>query len=143
MSTRRIDKIQNMSGRYFTLAEAEALIPVVRRLMGDAQDLKARIDAKGALLRKAPPAGAAALALAQGQVDFLVSQINARLEELVALGCRPTGLEPGLVDFPSRLDGREVNLCWKMGETRIDFWHGLEEGFQGRKPLPASSRASH
>jgi hypothetical protein len=44
-------------------------------------------------------------------------------------------LDLGLVDFPSLLEGEEVCLCWKLGEERIAFWHGIEEGFAGRKPL--------
>jgi hypothetical protein len=63
------------------------------------------------------------------------------LEEVIRLGCRPTSLDLGLVDFPARLEGREVNLCWRLGETRIDYWHGLEEGFSGRKPLSVPGRA--
>ena len=41
----------------------------------------------------------------------------------------------GLVDFPTRREGEEVLLCWKLGEGEITHWHGLEEGFPGRKPL--------
>ena len=41
----------------------------------------------------------------------------------------------GLVDFPCLMNDREVNLCWRFGETKINFWHGLDEGYTGRKPL--------
>lgn len=129
--------------RHFTVQEAEALIPHLDRLMGEVQLLKRRIDRKVASWRRkvvttddaAGNKGAASRAIIQGQVDFLVSQINARLDELVQMGCQPKDLDAGLVDFPARLDGREVNLCWKRGEKGITFWHGLEEGFPGRKPL--------
>jgi hypothetical protein len=43
--------------------------------------------------------------------------------------------DEGLVDFPSRVDGRDVYLCWKVGEDAIEYWHGIDEGFAGRKPL--------
>ena len=45
------------------------------------------------------------------------------------------GIEPGLVDFPSLKDGREVYLCWREGEAQIDFWHEVDTGFPGRQPL--------
>jgi hypothetical protein len=44
-------------------------------------------------------------------------------------------LDVGLVDFPSMLEGEEIYLCWKLGEEHIAFWHGIDEGFTGRKPL--------
>jgi hypothetical protein len=47
----------------------------------------------------------------------------------------------GLVDFPSLLRGEEIYLCWKLGEERIAYWHGIEEGFAGRKPLDDSPPA--
>jgi hypothetical protein len=50
-------------------------------------------------------------------------------------GCVVKDLDTGLIDFPSLLDGQEVYLCWKVGEDRIEYWHGLHEGFAGRKPL--------
>lgn len=128
--------------RYFRLEEAEALIPTVERLMGQARDLKGRIDAKTSSWRETPVGNTAERAMAQGQVDFLIGQINARLDEVVLLGCQPKDVDMGLVDFPGRLDGREVNFCWRLGETRIDFWHGLEEGFPARKPLRVPGRSA-
>ena len=44
-------------------------------------------------------------------------------------------LGTGLIDFPARLHGEEVLLCWRLGEDRVEHWHGLEEGFAGRKQL--------
>jgi hypothetical protein len=132
-----------MSQRHFTVAEAEALIPSLERLMGEIRALKKRIGTRVSNWRRRQGGGPADQALVQGKVDFLVSQINGRLEELVQLGCHPKDLDQGLVDFPARLNGREVNLCWKYGEKTIAFWHGLEEGFSSRKPLlPAASKPS-
>ena len=45
-------------------------------------------------------------------------------------------LDDGLVDFPARRGGEDVLLCWRLGEDAIEFWHGLDEGFSGRRPLP-------
>jgi len=49
---------------------------------------------------------------------------------------RPIGGREQRVDFPAQRDGEEVLLCWRLGEEEIGFWHGLEEGFSGRRPLP-------
>lgn len=125
--------------RHFTVEQAEELIPRLSVLMGEVRVLKKRIDAKVAAWRRRVNHGTAAQALVQGQVDFMVGQINARLEELVKTGCQPKDLDAGLVDFPARLNGREISLCWKYGEKHIGFWHGLEEGFSGRKPLGSNA----
>ena len=52
------------------------------------------------------------------------------------LGAIVKDLDQGLIDFPASHAGEEVLLCWKVGEDAVAFWHGLEEGFAGRKPLP-------
>jgi hypothetical protein len=54
---------------------------------------------------------------------------------LAALGVVVKDLDAGLVDFPAERDGRAVFLCWQLGEDEVAFWHGVEEGFAGRKPL--------
>ena len=58
-------------------------------------------------------------------------------EEIESYGCQLKDLEIGLVDFPCRIRGREMYLCWKLGERSIQFWHLPEEGFAGRKPIDA------
>jgi hypothetical protein len=57
------------------------------------------------------------------------------LERVQENGCLVKDLDLGLVDFPTRYHGEEVYLCWKLGEKRIQFWHGVQEGFRGRKPI--------
>lgn len=51
-------------------------------------------------------------------------------------GAQVKDVDEGLLDFPARRGAENVLLCWKVGEPEIAFWHGLEEGFAGRKPLP-------
>jgi len=63
------------------------------------------------------------------------AQINALVEEVAAMGCEVKGIEEGLIDFRSLMDGREVYLCWKLGEESIGWWHELETGFAGRQRL--------
>jgi hypothetical protein len=58
------------------------------------------------------------------------------VEELESLGVLVKDLDRGLVDFPALRGDEEVLLCWQVGEDEIAYWHGVEEGFAGRKPLP-------
>jgi hypothetical protein len=58
------------------------------------------------------------------------------VERLERLGVLVKDLDRGLVDFPALRSGEEVLLCWQVGEDEVGYWHGLEEGFAGRKPLP-------
>ncbi len=124
--------------RYFTLAEAEALLPELEKIYAAVAELAARAEAKAERIRalEGPRGDATQLAIERSQFQFLANSVHERLQEVVDLGAVPKGLAPALVDFPSRLGGREVYLCWKLGEERIGFYHGIEEGFAGRKPLP-------
>jgi hypothetical protein len=58
------------------------------------------------------------------------------VEQLEALGVLVKDLDRGLVDFPALRGDEEVLLCWQVGEDEIAYWHGVDEGFAGRKPLP-------
>jgi len=65
----------------------------------------------------------------------LTAEVQQGLGAIVELGGAPKDLSLGVVDFLHLRDGREVNLCWKYGERAIRHWHGLDEGYAGRKPL--------
>ncbi len=69
------------------------------------------------------------------EVDRIARQINAYVEELSSVGCVLKGFDDGLVDFYSRLNDRDVYLCWKLGETEIGHWHEIDAGFVGRQKL--------
>ena len=75
---------------------------------------------------------------AQAAVEEVASEIGLLVADLEAAGVQVKDLDRGLVDFPARHpeSGDLVLLCWHLGEDRVAFWHGLEEGFAGRKPLP-------
>ncbi len=72
----------------------------------------------------------------KGRLEGLTTELRAGINEIQAMGAVPKDLGQGLVDFPYLLGDEEVNLCWRFGEKHIRFWHGLDEGFAGRKRLP-------
>lgn len=138
-----------MSQRLFTPGEVDTLIPRLSELMETAMDrhrqaLRLRqerqeeqqrihLSGGGLIDRRDWKARAERL-------DGLAIEVRTMIEGIHALGGVTKDLELGLVDFPGRVPaamGDEiVNLCWKHGETSVRFWHGLDEGFANRKPLP-------
>jgi hypothetical protein len=132
-------------GKYFSVAEVEALIPELTRIMEgvmDAHSAAQRIRAAlGEEQRRIMMSGggiieADAWRERAGRLEALSRQIQEGVAALMNLGAVPKDLGMGLVDFPFLLQGEEVNLCWRFGEKKIRFWHGLDEGFAGRKPIP-------
>src|SRR5262245_17613252 len=69
------------------------------------------------------------------RLEGLRQRMQEGLNQVMALGGVPKDLDMGLVDFPHLRGGQIVNLCWKFGEREIRFWHGLDEGYGGRKAL--------
>jgi len=72
------------------------------------------------------------------ELNAAVTNLYKAIEQLEATGVIIKSVDEGLLDFPSRRFDEEVWLCWKVGENRIKFWHGKEEGFTGRKPLEST-----
>lgn len=129
--------------KLFTREEAEALIPELEGVFEAIAGLVAQAEVKSAALRRradAGPADPAQDAIDRGQLEFLAGAINARLKSIADLGAVPKGVEPALVDFPAIVDGREAYLCWRLGEKSLTHWHGTDEGFAARKPLPRPKR---
>ncbi len=133
-----------MADRYFTPDEVRALIPALTKLMARVTAAHRELTALGERLReeqeRIAAAGGAAIDQAawrsdRARLDALAAEIQQGLGEVAALGGVPKDLGLGLVDFLHLRDGREVNLCWKYGEPDVAYWHGLDEGYQGRKPL--------
>ena len=128
----------------FTLAEAQRLIPEVDRLLRDALDAKSeyqeaeqaihefseRVMMMGGVVVDRDRALAA-----RSRRDEAASRLRERIEAVLETGCLVKDLDIGLVDFPTLFRGVEVYLCWKLGESGIAFWHGVDEGFRGRKAI--------
>ena len=125
--------------KHFTVAEAEALIPELEKIFAAARKLASKAQEKAHHLRdmENKGEGAAAMAIGRSQLQFLANGVNQWLRKIEDLGGQAKGLSPALVDFPHRLNGRDVYLCWQLGDKKIGFYHPVEEGFAGRKPLPS------
>jgi hypothetical protein len=130
--------------RYFTLGEARQLLPAVNRALREAIDAKRSLtDAERewrATLQRITLTGGMSLdrgAAAQSREvrESSTSTLKRVLEKLDEIGCVVKDLDVGLIDFPARYRGKEVYLCWRLGEPDIDFWHPVEEGFAGRRAI--------
>jgi len=128
----------------FTLAEAQSLVPRLEAAMRNAVTLKTEYEQAEAgvreFLERVTLMGGMMVDREQARTgrerrDGLAKRLKAAIEQVQELGCVVKDLDMGLVDFPTLFHGVEVCLCWKLGETRIEYWHGMEEGFRGRKPI--------
>ena len=126
--------------RYFSIQEAEELIGELEKIYAAIHDIAGKIQAKAELISRLEGRenSLAQIAIEKSQMEFLTGGMEDWLRKILDLGAFPKGLNPSLVDFPHRLGGREVYLCWQMGEKHISYYHGLEEGFGGRQKLPLS-----
>ena len=133
-----------MSDRYFTPEEVEALIPALSDLVATLQAAHTEAEARRAALKaeeeRVTLAGGGILDQAkwradQAALDAAMARAQQAIDGIHAVGGVPKDARLGLVDFPHVRDGRVVNLCWKPGETRIGWWHGLDEGYAARKAL--------
>ncbi len=130
--------------RYFTLREAEGMIPALReyletavvakeqigRIDGEMRELSARISMTGGM--EVNPDDIARQKLERVS---LARSVAAAVEEIQSSGCLVKDLDIGLLDFPALVDGVEVYLCWRLGETKIEWWHSTQEGYSGRRRI--------
>jgi hypothetical protein len=129
--------------RYFTTEEAnEALAevrPLTEELVGHRRALVELQERQAALTMRIAGNGGNVepheLEEVQEQLDEEVAGIARCVARIHEVGALVKDLDAGLVDFPALRDDVEVLLCWRLGEEEIAFWHGLDEGFSGRKPL--------
>ncbi len=129
-----------MTTRRFTLDEANALIPRLEMLME-------RLQRTALVVRSAVHEAETEPGI-RTTVDVLrvrpelapyVEEMESTVGEIEELGCQFKGIDLGLVDFLGEVDGKPVLLCWQYGEKSIGFWHGIDEGFAGRRALPTAS----
>jgi hypothetical protein len=138
--------------RNFTLAEAEGLLPAVEKALREAIALKAEFEEAQSkvqsITQRVIMLGGVLVdrqAVYQNKLllDTSAERLKSAINKIQELGCIVKDLDIGLVDFPALYRGEEVFLCWKVGEPGIGFWHGIREGFAGRKPIDEEFRRLH
>ncbi len=131
--------------KIFTVQQANKALPLVRaivtdlaRLSRDVADRRQRLAAltDGRDIEKGDPYSDE-LAQVGRELDKDVARLQEYVQELRQLGVEPKSATEGLVDFPAKIDGQLVFLCWKLGESEVLFWHRIEDGYKGRQRLTA------
>jgi hypothetical protein len=121
--------------RHFTRAEANSLLPRLTALLTrlkDAKDELTDTEAHEVLSEAAPANGGGEQGTRVG-IAFL--EVRRLIDTVEQAGIVLRDIDRGLVDFPALMDGREVYLCWELGENDVAYWHDLEGGYGGREPL--------
>jgi hypothetical protein len=123
----------------FTPARANAALHLVRPIVADVVDHHRRLVdlVKTYQARRAEPdVPQTALNDLKREMAALTAGRDACIAELTELGILLRDANTGLIDFPGEIDGEPALLCWQFGEPRVEWWHGENEGFAGRKPIP-------
>ena len=116
--------------KYFTPAEARKTLPLVKKIVRDILDTSKEMQLIAEEIGNN--------AEGDDRIKKMASDVDEFMTELEEIGCyfKDWNFRIGLVDFPGLIEGREVFFCWKSDEEDIEYYHELEEGFTGRKPIP-------
>ena len=133
-----------MARRYFTPSEANELLaevrPLAESLVEHRQGMRLAAERRARLTARIAGNGGDLDPQEPGELDEQFQResqaVTQAAERLERLGVLVKDLDTGLVDFPALNKGEEVLLCWQVGEDEVGHWHGVDEGFAGRKPLP-------
>jgi hypothetical protein len=136
--------------QYFTVDEANAMIPHLEetfmrilQMRGQIKTIYDRLERAGMVLEEGggelaevPPGELdSEMAGEQAALEALIEAVEEELAQLHFRGALVKGLEPALVDWYARRDGHDIFLCWEFGEKEVAWWHGLEDGYTGRRPV--------
>jgi hypothetical protein len=128
----------------FTLEEAQSLLPVLESLLRRAieskrasQEVEGQIAELGRriYLSGGMRVDVAAVAKQRAEMEEHLQRVRESISEIDSIGVQVKDMDAGLLDFPCKLDDQVVLLCWRMGESTIEHWHTIDDGFKGRKPL--------
>lgn len=131
---------QSTFPRLFTVDEANDLLPKLRPLVDQVlENIRRLKGASESVIRREgldPEAPNLMNRLRDdGEIAKLIGQVKGWVDEINSYGCICKGVEQGLIDFPCLLGSEVVFLCWQIGEPAVGYWHRIEDGFAGRKPL--------
>lgn len=144
------EKDNDEKNKYFTIEEANNALPLVRAIVADivakyaeVSERKSRLDqireSRSSRDRSSQDLYGEELTQVEEELDQEIARLQEFIDELENLGVELKDISRGLVDFRSIMDGREVYLCWLLGEEEVGHWHELEAGFAGRQSLLAGS----
>lgn len=133
---------RNLKPRLFTIDQANAMIPRLESIMGKLQrhglQLRAALSQLVGETEQDPESlSTTRVVELRPELAPVVSEVEQLLGELQAFGVQLKGLDLGLIDFFSQMDDEIVLLCWQYGESEVGYYHTIEAGFAGRKPLDA------
>jgi hypothetical protein len=132
--------------KLFRVADANAIVPRLQLLMERLQRAALRLHDEMTTLARETGVTVATLSSDEllrqrPEARLLVEELDAIVHEVEESGAHLKDIQLGLVDFPTEMDGEVAYLCWQFGESEVAFWHGLEDGFAGRRPLPGIAPA--
>lgn len=115
--------------KFFTPESANQTLPLVKRIVDDILRVGRQIRSESMEIEKPEESP---------EINRLMDQLDELFDELEAIGCsyRDWNFSEGLVDFPAKMNDREVLLCWRSDESDVRFYHEIDAGFAGRKPIP-------
>ncbi len=129
--------------RYYAIDEANAALPEVERILAALRDQRVELIAlRDRVVEASPPddetptpGAAEKIRLLRLGMQGLIDQMQAGVARLVELDITLRDISTGLIDFPALVTGRPIWLCWRLGESDIEYWHPHDEGFDSRRPL--------
>ena len=122
---------------HFTLEQANKMLPSVIEKFNAVLDAKVQVVRVQSDFENNPKymASFKDYIIKKQELNSAITKFYKSIEDLEATGVSVKSIDQGLLDFPSLMFNEEIWLCWKQGETEIKFWHGKDEGFNGRKPI--------
>jgi len=135
-----------MARTHFTVGDVEALIPALERIFIDVLQLRAALRTIEDKLERAgvkmsreelleSDDGSTEIRRAKALFRGFYEALSDEIDRVRALGGEVKDIEQGLVDFPASRRGEEILLCWRLGEKTIGYWHAVESGYAGRRPI--------
>lgn len=135
-----------MGNKTFTLREANEMLPQLQEDLRKLQHITAQFEDLYISYQKEKAAYEQVFAAIEGsedpfferesQLEFMKMEVDLLIENFSRKGVQLKMITPGLIDFPAVLDNQDILICWKEGEAEVSHYHGLHDGFMGRKPFP-------
>ncbi|RKN66125.1 DUF2203 domain-containing protein [Paenibacillus ginsengarvi] len=131
-----------MEKKWFTLDEANALLPTIRRELDELQTIRHEFEKRFMQLKQLKEQLGTPRSnqpdpyfTLESELEFMQIEARTLVQSIHMKGAQLKDLDMGLVDFPSLRDGEEVLLCWRLGEDTISYWHGVNDGYSGRRRI--------